>query len=673
MSDGNDKQYRILIVDDVAENLHAMMNILREYYSLLVATSGEKALELAANDPQPDLILLDIKMPGMDGYEVLQRLKSNPLTAMVPVIFVTAMSEAADEARGLNLGAADYITKPVNADLLKRRVLTQLELKHYRRAPLAFGVDAKQMSHTSPSILIVDDMPENVHGLVNAISDEYRVMVAESGEKAIEIVNSSNSPDLILLDIKMPGMDGYEVCQYIKADEKGRNIPIIFLSILDEPIEKVRGFAIGGADYITKPFDVDEVHARIRTHLELRQYRLHLEELVKLRTAELDVSEKNFRQAQKMEALGTLVGGIAHDFNNILAAMLGSIYLAKHSSDDSEVVRESLESADELGFRAADMIKQLLTFARQEEVSKNTLSLVPFFKEANKLVSSALEENIRFITRINCDELLVNANSTQLQQLLFNLVNNARDALLDSENPEIVVTLDRFNADSIFTDRHPEIKHKHFAVIEVQDNGEGISQENLSKLFDPFFTTKGVGKGTGLGLAMVYGSVRDHGGVLEVESSLGEGSRFRVCLPLEEGAVRYVDHEDDDVHMGRGETILLVDDDEQLQTTNRAILLNLGYQVVVANDGREAVQLFATNVGKINLVIMDVVMPVMSGPAAVKEIRQIDRKVKVIYLTGYDSKGALTSQLNHSSEVVLHKPCPIHYLSRVIREKIGLS
>ncbi|NWF35645.1 response regulator [Mariprofundus sp. KV] len=671
MGEGN-KKYRLLIVDDVAENLHAMMNILRDHYSLLVATSGERALALAANEPQPDLILLDIKMPGMDGYEVLKRLKSDPATAMIPVIFVTALSEATDEARGLNLGAVDYITKPVNADLLKRRVLTQLELKHYRRTPLVFGIDEEQMPQTSPGILVVDDMPENVHGLVSALSDEYRVMVAESGARAIEVVNSANAPDLILLDIKMPGMDGYEVCQRIRADEKGRSIPIIFLSVLDEPIEKVRGFAIGGADYITKPFDIDEVHARVRTHLELRQYRLHLEDLVKLRTAELTESEKNFRQAQKMEALGTLVGGIAHDFNNILAAMLGSIYLAKNSSDDSEMVNKSLESADELGFRAADMIKQLLTFARQEEVNKKIFSLVPFFKEANKLVGRALEENIRFTTRINCGELLVNANSTQLQQILFNLVNNARDALHGSEAPEIIVSLEKFEVDAAFRERHPEIKGEHFAVIEVQDSGEGIPDENLPKLFDPFFSTKEVGKGTGLGLAMVYGSVRDHGGVLEVESVEGEGSRFRVYLPLEEGAVSHADHEDDNIHKGRGEIILLVDDDMHLRTTNSAILTSLGYQVLVASDGREAVDCFAANPGKVDLVFMDVVMPVMSGPAAVRKMREIDPRVKVIYLTGYDSKGALTSQLDRSREVVINKPCPISYLSRIVREQLDL-
>jgi len=393
-----------------------------------------------------------------------------------------------------------------------------------------------------------------------------------------------------------------------------------------------------------------------------------LEELVEARTAELKESEKNFRQAQKMEALGTLVGGIAHDFNNILAGMLGSIYLAKSSSKDSEVKR-LLSDADELGFRAADMIKQLLAFSRLEEVHKSILPLTPFFKEANKLIHTGLEESIRFTTRIRSCDLFVKANSTQLQQLLFNLVNNARDALADTDNPEIIVTLDQMDADDIFMKSHPEVRHTHFALIEVRDNGEGISEENMAQLFDPFFTTKEVGKGTGLGLAMVYGSVRDHGGILEVDSQLGQGASFRVYLPLEEEAMTQNEQESGEVYKGSGETILLVDDDTQLQMTNKAILVDLGYQVLVAHNGKEAVNLFSATSGKIDLVLMDAVMPVMNGPLAVKEMRQIDRNVRVIYLTGYDSKGALISQLNHSNEVVLNKPCPIYYLSRVIREQ----
>ena len=277
----------VLIVDDMTENIHAMMNILRDKYAIVAATNGENALELAAQTPQTDLILLDIKMPGMDGYEVLRRLKADSATAEIPVIFVTALSESADEARGLQMGAADYITKPVNPDLLKVRVMAQLELQRYRGRSVSSGRGDEGQQQAKFTILVVDDMPENVHELIGALTDQYYIMVANNGHQAIELVQGATPPDLILLDIMMPEMDGYEVCRRIKATGTGNRIPIIFLSVIDAPVEKVRGFSLGAADYIAKPFDIDEVRARIHTHLELNQLRLALEQQVAQRTATL--------------------------------------------------------------------------------------------------------------------------------------------------------------------------------------------------------------------------------------------------------------------------------------------------------------------------------------------------------------------------------------------------
>lgn len=295
MTDITNGRTRILIVDDVNENLHALMHILRDSYAIVAANSGEKAIELAQRVPQPDLILLDIKMPGMDGYSVLASLKANPQTADIPVIFVTALAEAADEARGLTLGVADYITKPVNPDLLHRRIHTQLELQRHRRNPLT--LDFKQ--HTDPeqraTLLLVDDVPDNIHELLEALKDDYRILVANSGAKALELVRGPIPPDLVLLDIVMPVMDGYEVCRRIKATPLGNRIPVIFVTVVDATQEKVKGFDLGGADYITKPFDIDEVRARVRTHLELARLRRSLEQLVAQRTALLNKSEEKYR------------------------------------------------------------------------------------------------------------------------------------------------------------------------------------------------------------------------------------------------------------------------------------------------------------------------------------------------------------------------------------------
>ncbi|MDD3816284.1 MAG: transporter substrate-binding domain-containing protein, partial [Desulfocapsaceae bacterium] len=405
---------------------------------------------------------------------------------------------------------------------------------------------------------------------------------------------------------------------------------------------------------------------------ELTRIQEELEELVVSRTSELQKSEKNFRQAQKMEALGTLVGGIAHDFNNMLAGILGSVFLAQASSKKPEELNKYLMLINDLGCRAAEMIKQLLAFSRQETVVRSSLPLRPFFKEAIKLIRIGVQENIQFNHRVCSEEISILANSTQLQQLLYNLVNNAKDAIAGVKNPEISVSLFSFESNDEFAAKYPNlISGARFAVLEVQDNGEGIPPENLERLFDPFFTTKAVDKGTGLGLAMVYGTVRDHGGIVEVDSTVGEGSRFRVYLPIEETPALQLDSESYEVYRGNGETILLVEDNLQLQSTNQAILTNLGYQVKIANDGKEALDLFAISHDHIDLVIMDVVMPNMSGIEAAKNMRRFNRDVKVIYFTGYDSKGTLTEHMRKVHGVVLNKPCPINQLSRTIHEQLA--
>jgi diguanylate cyclase (GGDEF)-like protein len=299
----SDTRARLLIVDDVRENLHALMNVLRDDYLLLAATSGEKALALARRHPQPDLILLDIKMPGMDGYSVLTTLKLDAATADIPVIFVTALAEAADEARGLKMGAADYITKPVNPELLRVRVRNQLELRRYRRQPVLYDIAAHADPAHPPSLLVVDDVPENLHALLEALKGEFRIQVASNGAKALEAVQSQTPPDLILLDILMPDMDAYEVCRRVKATPAGNRIPVIFVTMVGAVQDKVRGFAVGASDYITKPFDIDEVRARIRVHLELARLRRFLEDLVAQRSAMLQVSEEKYRTLAHRDAL----------------------------------------------------------------------------------------------------------------------------------------------------------------------------------------------------------------------------------------------------------------------------------------------------------------------------------------------------------------------------------
>ncbi len=362
--------------------------------------------------------------------------------------------------------------------------------------------------------------------------------------------------------------------------------------------------------------------------------------------------EEKFLQAQKMEAVGTLVGGIAHDFNNILAAITGSAFLAHRKLGESKHLRHIELQAE----RASDMVKQLLAFARKDIIKMEVLSLNALVRQSTKLFKMATSEDIQVNIDICPDELIVKGDATQLQQVLMNLVNNARDALHESSTPVISISVTKSQTEQ--------------ACISVSDNGHGIDDDHLNDIFEPFFTQKDVGKGTGLGLAMVKGTIESHGGIIDVESVIGQGTTFSFCLPLSE-------HHPDDIvgnakkndilAIGGGECILLVDDEPVVREVNRAILEELGYRVLEAADGLQAVAIFEADCAHIKLIVMDVVMPRMGGIKAADDIRKISAKVPIIFATGYDRSqvlGKSNQLLSHSK--VMTKPFSASALNQSI-------
>ena len=381
--------------------------------------------------------------------------------------------------------------------------------------------------------------------------------------------------------------------------------------------------------------------------------------------------EAQFHQAQKMEAIGTLVGGIAHDFNNMLAGITGNLYLAKTKSKDQPEVIDRLNSVEQLSFRAASMIQQLLTFARKGRVDMKLLPLIPFIKETLKFLRTSVPENIDIRQNICSDSIQIKGDSTQLHQVLMNLINNARDALEGIENPHINVNIELFNADALFVEKHPYFEAEAYARISIEDNGCGIPAYQLKHLFEPFFTTKEPGKGTGLGLAMVFGAIKTHHGFVEVESAPDTGSTFHVYIPIvEDKEFIYLPHQHE-VREGNGETILFVDDDKNVRDTNIEILKSLNYKVFEASDGLQAVDMFITHQNEINLIIMDLVMPKFGGVEAFNRIREVQADIKVIFSTGYDKTERLNNQIPLGNFVILSKPHSIEQLSTIIREQLS--
>jgi len=380
--------------------------------------------------------------------------------------------------------------------------------------------------------------------------------------------------------------------------------------------------------------------------------------------------EMQYYQAQKMEAVGTLVGGIAHDFNNMLSALSGHIYIAKMQMKGAplnEKLLLRLGQMETLGDRAAEMIQQLMTFARKSDVEKTSLALPHFMKEALNLAEVSLPSNIDFQSDLDHQNMNVRANATQLQQVLMNLINNARDALLDIDQPQIRVSLKTVDASHASLQRF-SAPIQSYAELCVSDNGCGIAAEDLTKIMEPFFTTKAVGKGTGLGLSMVYGIVHDHHGYIDVSSLPGEGTSIHVFLPVTEAACRT--QQAPRVCHGQGETILLVDDQQHVRDTGCEVLESLGYVVLKACDGVEALEVYFNHTAEIAAVVSDVMMPRMQGGELASRIKQHNPVLPVLLMSGYDRDDVLNGFAGEVVDRVLSKPVAIDVLSQVLYEML---
>ncbi len=375
-------------------------------------------------------------------------------------------------------------------------------------------------------------------------------------------------------------------------------------------------------------------------------------------------------QAQKMEALGTLAGGIAHDFNNLLSVMLGFASLARQRLGSDDPLQESMGMIEQSAQRAADLTRQLLGFARPERQQVKPVSVDEVLERIRRMVARTFNRNITIAVHQGEEPLWVNAELSYLEQALLNLCINARDAM--PHGGTLTLAASAVSLDAPPAEPPANCPAGKYARISVQDTGVGIAPENLPKVFDPFFTTKDPDRGTGLGLAMVYAFVKNHDGFVQVESPPGQGARFTISLPLipapppQTGAGK-LGH----AQPGRG-TVLVVDDEPLVRAFAAEGLKGLGYQVLAAENGAQALEIYTARRGEIDCVLMDLIMPELSGLETYRRIRALDPLARVVFASGYSTGGILRDAPDARSAVFIGKPYTLEGLSVALR-KAGMG
>ncbi|HEX2669860.1 MAG TPA: response regulator [Polyangiaceae bacterium] len=508
-------------------------------------------------------------------------------------------------------------------------------------------------------ILLVEDDEEDflLTGRLLRRNDRTAFEVTWVTTSTAALRELKNPYDACLVDYRLGADTGVSFIQ--QAISQGFRGPLVLLTGRGDHDIDAEAMRAGAADYLVKDEMTGPLIERVLRHAVER----------KQAEAALRRTEEQLRQAQKMEAMGSLAGGVAHDFNNLLSIVLSYSELCAEGLKDGDPIREDLKQITEAGLRAAGLTRQLLAFSHQQVLDPVVLDLNEVFGKIEQMLRRLIGEDVEFASNIDRDLRRIKADPGQVEQIIMNLVVNARDAM--PQGGKLTVATSHVTLDEEYASRHIGVNAGMHVLLTVSDTGTGMAGATLARIFDPFFTTKEPGKGTGLGLATVFGIVRQSGGSICVDSEIGVGTSFKIHFPVVEGALgrRRSDLPTlDRLSLFGTETVLLVEDDERVRSLVRAIVLKFGYVVLEAQSAGDAFLLAEQHEGAIDLLLTDVVMPRMSGRQLADRLMLERPEMKVLYMSGYTNDAVVRHGVSNTTIAFIQKPLTPEPLMHKIRE-----
>lgn len=667
---------KILIAEDNADDRKVLkFNLEHRGCEVLEAFDGQEGLAMAKAH-KPNMIISDALMPHMDGFQFLRSVKTDETLKSIPFVFYSAVYTGDKEAElAVSLGAEAFIIKPKDPQEFWEELIGILEecklrsqegrtpelieeeedfLRKYSQVVAAkLEEKVRELEKAKATILESEQCYRNLFSslrdVISTVDTERRIMNANQpalrdvfGYELEDIVGQSarlfyaDDEDYNLIGTKIADMGETNVPVTAEAKFRTKDGTVFIGEISVHGLRNDKGAFTG---YIGMVRDI--------TH----QRKL----------------EEQLRHAQKMEAVGTLAGGIAHDFNNILNVIMGygSMILDGLGADNplSVQMHEVLAAAE----RAANLTRRLLVFSRKQIVDVRPINVNETILGIQKMLARIISEDIDFQLDLDDSSLVVMADSGQIEQVLMNLVSNARAAM--PAGGRLIIGTGLEDVDDEYVAAYGYGKPGRYVIITVADTGCGMDAETQKKIFEPFFTTKEIGEGTGLGLAISYGILKQHSGYIKVYSEPGQGTLFKIYLPLiEESALPVKESEAAVSVRGGNETVLVAEDDASLRKLSRIVLEAFGYTVITAEDGEDAITKFMENAERIDLALLDIIMPKKSGKEVSEALRKASPRTKILFVSGYTMDIIKSKELTESGLDFIHKPFPPKALLKKVRE-----